>query len=177
MNELSIEALAIGLQSGTVDLKQLTELIAQQPQHSQLYFLRGSEWAEQGDLVAARADFATAVLLEPDFALARLQYCFCCLTPQALQMVPVLLQPLLQRQDSIALFSHAMLLLILQHEGFYDAYIDLAAQLEQKADLPPALILNLKQLAAQLSAVAPVQMGQVPDNISPVLLEIYQKTH
>jgi hypothetical protein len=177
MTDISIDALVTGLQNGTVDLTQLTALIAQQPQQAQLYFLRASERAEQGDLLAARADFATAVLLEPDFALARLQYCFCCLTPQALPMVPVLLQPLLQRQDSIGLFSQALLALVFQPAGFQDTYAGLSTQLTERAELPPALLQNLQQLADRLSGPAPVQTGQIHDSISPVLLEIYQKTH
>ncbi|HCU65776.1 MAG TPA: hypothetical protein DF774_08455 [Rheinheimera sp.] len=154
--------------AGKISIADLSGFIAKQPMVAQLYFLRGSEYAEDGQTELAMADFATAVLLEPEFKLARLQYCFCCMTPEWVSMVPVLLQPLLFAEDLYATYAQALLALMQQQTEHYD---QLFSQLKQ-SDFPAAMLQNLQQLAEQLS-----DRTSQNNEISPVLLEIYSQKH
>ncbi len=175
--ELLAQCLA-GLDAGTSIEAVASAAINAQPEHAIFYFLRGTDSAVNGELTAARLDFATALVLEPGHTLARLQYIFCCTTPQLLPMVPVLIQPLLQAPARLdQLYGQALLYWLQDQQVELEQVI---AELQQNSSAVPAVIDNLLRLQTSLAQNAVEALApQTNDGaeVSAVLLEIYQQKH
>lgn len=178
--ELLAQCLA-GIDTGTSIEAIASAAIHAQPEHAIFYFLRGTDAAANGELTAARLDFATALTLEPEHTLARLQYIFCCMTPQLLPMVPVLIQPLLQAPARLEQLYGQALLYWLQDQQ--DALQLVIAELQQNPSAVPAVIDNLLRLQSNLQQNEADTTEQSSENtaggaeISAALLEIYQQKH
>jgi len=175
--ELLAQCLA-GLDAATSIAPIASAAIEAQPEHAIFYFLRGTDHAARGDMLAARQDFATALVLEPEHTLARLQYIFCCMTPQLLPMVAVLLQPLLQATARLEqLYGQALLYWLQDQPAEFQQVI---AELQQTPAAVPAVIDNLLRLQSSLTQNDTKGLAEQTNDgaeVSAVLLEIYQQKH
>ncbi len=155
---------------------EMAEGLRQYPYAAALYFIRGSEAAESSHFNAALDDFATSLVLEPEFHLARLQYIICCFKAERVGMVPVLIQPLVIAGGSFAMIANLFIHLFTGSLENFDRQIDILA--EQK-DVLPSVLKNLQNLREYL--VDPLQTENAElstsSEVSSILLEIYQQKH
>lgn len=156
--------------------EELAKGLAQFPFAAALYFIRGSEAAEKQLYNAALDDFATALVLEPEFHLARLQYIICCMKAERIGMVPVLIQPLFLAGGSFAMIAELFVRLFSDSIERFDEQL---ALLSQQPDVLPAVLQNLQKLRTYL--VPPAPLDDAPavtsSEVSSILLEIYQQKH
>lgn len=157
----------------------LAQALNQFPYAAALYFMRGSEAAEAQNFTDAMHDFATALVLEPEFRLARLQYILCCFKTEQFALVPVLLQPLLLAGGTDAMIGELLVNLFSQPVAAFDEKL---AALQTQPDMLPAVWENLRSLRQYLPAEAAETTSDASSTatsgeISSILLEIYQQKH
>lgn len=151
--------------------------IAHYPGYAALFFLRASEQAENGEFQLALNDFATALVLEPEFHLARLQYIFCSISLQQTLALPVLLQPLLQLDDcAIKFYANAVVAILQGSAEQRDSMLSVAEQFE---DAVAPVAENIRQLMVNPPEVSVITQDNQEQNgvISSILLEVYQRRH
>lgn len=158
-------------------IKVIDAAIVQYPGYASLFFLRASEHAENGEFQLALNDFATALVLEPEFHLARLQYIFCSISLQQTMALPVLLQPLLQLDDcAVKCYANAVVAVLQGNDEIREQSLNHA---EQFADAVSPIAENIRQLIInQPKASAPLSNDSEQNGvISSILLEVYQRRH
>jgi hypothetical protein len=167
-----------GIEAGTSIEEIASAAINAQPEHAIFYFLRGTDYAAQADMQSARQDFATVLALEPEHTLARLQFIFCCLTPQLLPMVLVLLQPLLRSPIRLEqLYGQSLWYWLNDQQAEFQQVI---VELQGDPSVIPAVIDNLLRLQrSPLQNISGPLIAKTDDGteVSAVLLEIYQQKH
>lgn len=159
----------------------LAQALSQFPYAAALYFMRGSEAAELQNFTDAMHDFATALVLEPEFHLARLQYILYCFKTEQFALVPVLLQPLLLAGGTYTMIGDLLATLFSEPVTAFDQKL---AELQTQPDMLPAVwenLLSLRQYLPSDDAETAAQTEASPTatsgEISSILLEIYQQKH
>ena len=178
MNIVQIIAECVqSMQSQDNALKVIDAAIVQYPGYASLFFLRASEQAENGEFQLALSDFATALVLEPEFHLARLQYIFCSISLQQTMALPVLLQPLLQLDDcAVKCYADALVAILQGNAELKDQMLQQAGQF---ADAVAPIAENIRQLMINLpdAVLEPTISPEQDGVISSILLDVYQQRH
>lgn len=146
------------------------------PYAATLYFIRASELAEQQQYTHALHDFATALVLEPEFHLARLQYILCCFKTEQTGMIPVLIQPLLLAGGTFAMIGQLFVNLFSEPVESFEQQLE---RLREQSDMLPSVWSNLQALRQNLVFVGNETESRelASGEISSILLEIYQQKH
>jgi thioredoxin-like negative regulator of GroEL len=168
---------AQAMRSGVDASSVINTAIAQYPGHASLFFLRASELAEAGNFTSALDDFATALVLEPEFHLARLQYIFCSISLKQIAALPVLLQPLLQLDDcAVKYYAKSLMAVLENNPDQRDVMLDTAAQY---ADNIAPLTETVRRLGLDIPETQLLSSAEAEQNgvISSILLEIYKRSH
>jgi tetratricopeptide (TPR) repeat protein len=116
------------------------------------HFLIGSEHAGAGNLEEAEAAFANAVLLAPDFLLARYQLGLLQFTSKRAAVALITWQPLFALPESDALGHFVRGFAALAQDEFQDALGHFRAGLERNGSNPP-LSTDILQVVAALEAL------------------------
>jgi tetratricopeptide (TPR) repeat protein len=137
------------------------------------HFLIGSEYASLGDFAAAEGAFANAVLLSPDFPLARYQLGLLQFSSQRPGVAMLTWQPLLDLPEEDALLHFVRGLSALARNAFEDALRHFHTGLACEP-ANPALCGDIRQLVEAVQKLQDRQgdtAGEVP--VTHVLLSAY----
>ncbi|MBC5784231.1 hypothetical protein H8N03_14865 [Ramlibacter sp. USB13] len=138
------------------------------------HFLIGSEHASAGDLAAAEAAFATAVLLSPDFPLARYQLGLLQFSSQRAAMALVTWGPLLSLGPADSLGHFVRGFAALAEERLEESAQHFASGLAC-ADANPAVASDIRQVLEAVHGLVSGKQGAPADEptASHVLLAAY----
>lgn len=130
------------------------------PSSGMPHFLIASEQASAGDFAAAELSFASAVLLAPDFALARYQLGLLQFSSQRAPLALLTWQPLFALSDSDALLHFVQGFAALAQDAFTDALAHFRTGLDRQP-ANPALCSDIAQLMDAIETIG--RRPEVPE--------------
>ena len=160
---------------------KLARAMEQFPYVAELHFLYGSELAETGKVAEAVMSLGQALILKPDFHIARFQLAFLHLVNGNFEAVKVLLQPLLQPDDDnpdyLTFFAQGCIALMLDKNDECKQLIEQGISLNNSNE---ALNMNMAKMLALLfdSETGQDNDSGTAEETASVLFDIYtQQKH
>ncbi|MFZ9036349.1 MAG: hypothetical protein ACO2ZM_09595 [Francisellaceae bacterium] len=108
-------------------IRMLKELVFHKPNHAEAHFLLAAQYAEIKLRQRAVAEYHKALMIKPDFKLARLQLCMLYLSMDDTKQLIVTAEPLISADSQDYFYHFAAALMALSEENFDEGKQCLAA--------------------------------------------------